>query len=295
MLAFTKLTLDDIGRIRPFLADASGIICDDTPGGVFLWRDYLSTEYAIDGGTLFLKKQAPGGIEAFHPPLGGDLEEGLRAVVSYCQSKGSRAAFIIAGEEKLRLLRDMFGETQIHQDDCWSDYIYRAEDLIHLRGKRYHGQKNHINYFKKTHGDYLFEEITPANAHSVRDFFQNIPNRKESGLLSEEHRKILEVLEHYQTYGMIGGLLRVPDKPVAFAVGERRNNVLYVHIEKADTRVRGACQMICNEFVRHFATDGIEFVNREEDEGDEGLRRSKLSYHPCVIAKKYIAVIGTAL
>jgi hypothetical protein len=293
MLQFTKLTLGDIGRIRPFLADAPGIICDDTVGGVFLWRDYLSAEYAISNGALFLKKQVPyRGLEAFHFPFGGDREEGFGLILSYCKSRGIPPAFIVAAEDDLRLLPVQPGKVQIYQEDSWSDYIYRAEDLINLPGKKYHGQKNHINYFKKTQEGYLFEELTPDNARGVRDFFCGLRVSKTNELLSEERLKILEVLDNYQTYGFIGGQLRASGQTVAFAAGERRGNVLYVHIEKADTRVRGACQMICNEFVRYYAAEGVEYVNREEDEGDAGLRQSKLSYHPCAIIKKYIAVFG---
>ena len=34
---------------------------------------------------------------------------------------------------------------------------------------------------------------------------------------------------------------------------------------------------------------GFEFVNREEDMGIEGMRKAKLSYHPCMMIKKYVA------
>jgi hypothetical protein len=113
----------------------------------------------------------------------------------------------------------------------------------------------------------------------------------ENDVYNEEYLKTIEVLENYDVYRAIGGLLRVNGEVIAFSIGEILNRVLFVHIEKADISYRGAYQVINNEFAKHFCTDDILFINREEDVGDEGLRTSKKSYHPRGLLNKYIVKI----
>ena len=59
-----------------------------------------------------------------------------------------------------------------------------------------------------------------------------------------------------------------------------------VHFEKALTDYVGAYPAInrltAQEFLAHTSV-----INRQEDMGDEGLRKAKLSYHPIYLAEKY--------
>ena len=75
-------------------------------------------------------------------------------------------------------------------------------------------------------------------------------------------------------------MLRVDGRLAAFSIGEPIcSNVFGVHIEKADTRYHGAYPAMAREFAAHFAMD-YTYLNREEDLGIAGLRKSKLSYYP---------------
>lgn len=64
------------------------------------------------------------------------------------------------------------------------------------------------------------------------------------------------------------------------------NNMALIHIEKANPEIRGLYPYINQQFLVHEFPD-VEFVNREEDMGIEGLRKAKLSYHPCKFVEKY--------
>ena len=80
---------------------------------------------------------------------------------------------------------------------------------------------------------------------------------------------------------------------VAISIGEVVKDTLYCHIEKANRNYQGAYQMIVKEFSDDMRnTYGIDYINREEDVGDEGLRTSKLSYHPYRLLDKSCVLIS---
>ena len=101
---------------------------------------------------------------------------------------------------------------------------------------------------------------------------------------------VLEVLDHMDDYRMSGGVLLADGRVVGFSLGEIVGDTLFVHIEKADRTCKGAYQMLVNQFALRYAGEGVAYINREEDMGDEGLRRAKQSYHPVALLKKYHVV-----
>jgi hypothetical protein len=85
---------------------------------------------------------------------------------------------------------------------------------------------------------------------------------------------------------MIGGIIFVNDSPVAFTLGEELTpDTFDVHFEKADSSIQGAYPMINKEFVSH-RLQKYTYINREEDLGLPGLRKSKMSYCPDILYKK---------
>jgi hypothetical protein len=108
--------------------------------------------------------------------------------------------------------------------------------------------------------------------------------------VAEETQALREAMEHFQEFGLVGGLLRKKGEIVAFTIGEPLNSeTMVVHFEKAYPDLQGAYPMINQQFVLHECED-FRYVNREEDTGDMGLRKAKLSYHPEILLKKYCGV-----
>lgn len=96
----------------------------------------------------------------------------------------------------------------------------------------------------------------------------------------------LNSLRLFRELHLKGGLLRIGRKVVAFSIGEPVTpDTMVVHIEKAFADIEGAYTMMNQQFVLHEAMD-YKYVNREEDTGEEGLRKAKLSYHPAILLDK---------
>lgn len=294
MLEFKKLDLDDIKDIEKYFKFSKNRICDYSVGSMIIWRNYFSIEFAIYKETLITKWISDYGAEstAFKLPLGVNFLEAVDAIEFYCKQQKIPLVFCDVTSSELDWLRSQYRELRITPQPGWGDYLYHAHDLVKLEGRKYSGQRNHLNFFNREYA-YSFEQITADNVEEVKSFYEywHSTRIKSSSTFNEEYPRLLEILNNYERFGLLGDILRVDNKIIAFSIGERINDTLFIHIEKADLNYRGSYQKIMNDFAKHYTTSEIYYINREEDVGDEGLRKSKESYHPCQIIEKYIALV----
>jgi len=257
-----------------------------------MWRDFHNTEYVVEGDTLYLKVSHP--TPAFAPPRGAGVgREAYIRIRDYCEMTGLPVSICSVSEPVLKKILEMFPESKVRTDRAWSDYLYLSSDIINLAGRRFSGQRNHINRFMKENPAWSFERVDANNKTAAGIFIEKLSqeNDYDSPANMEASRKALEVLENLELYGQFGGVLYANGGIVGVSLGEMGGDTLYVHAEKADTTYHGSYPMLMNQFARMFASDGTKFINREEDDGIEGLRISKMSYHPTALLDKYMVEI----
>ena len=293
MLEFHPLGLEDLPRLKPYFQHNPHRVCDVTPGTVFIWRDIFHTEYAIYNGSAYFKVDYPGLGETFTLPLVGDHDEHYRQIAGYCCRRNMPIFFYPVPTAEVEQLQTFFPDSTCTPQRDSFDYLYRAEDLKYFRGKKLSGQRNHVNKFLKTYGTWSFRPITAEDIPALEEFLQRYVSRweKDSVTFREDIAKTLEILHHMPLYGMLGGMLLVDDTIVGFSLGEIVGDTLFTHIEKADREYQGCYQMLVSQFAQQFAVDGVEFINREDDTGDPGLRTSKLSYHPVALLEKQLVIV----
>lgn len=255
-----------------------------------MWRDFYKMDYAIEENTVFTRLIGRNNEIFFNLPMSDNIPKALQILVKEEKEKGhDTLRFCTIPEEYEDLISHQFENPKITEEIIFSDYLYSAEDLVRLNGRKYSPQRNLIHQFERNVDNWSFSIVDNSNIEKVITYYheksQSTPDM--SAFAYEENRMVEEVLNNLDSYGMIGGLLEANGQTVGFSFGEIINDTLYVHIERADRHVKGAYQMVVNQFAKMFADERIRFINREEDMGDEGLREVKRSYHPILILKKY--------
>jgi hypothetical protein len=294
-LDFKTLGLEHIDLLRPYFARNLCRICDCTIGGTFIWRDLFGTEFAIVDDILYLKVKYLTGDIAFTPPRGDPCaeKEAYDRIVRYCRENGCVPRLCAVSENRLEKIKALYPGARAVTDKAWSDYLYLSDDIKNLAGRHYSGQRNHINKFLREYPDWRFDRLDAANLGELRDFFaryaqEHINEYPDYPAYIEGNFKTLEVLDNNDKYAMLGGMLRLNGQIVGASLGEVIGDTLFIHIEKSRTEFLGSYPMLVNQFAKMFATGDITHINREEDDGVEGLRTSKLSYHPTALLDKYV-------
>ncbi len=288
---FKPLTVGDIETVRPYFGYSKTRACDNSVGAMMMWRDYFKVLYAIIDGVLVFSLDGFG-ERCCQMPLGKEESRVAAVLKGLLKESGGNLTLCSVAEQDLPVLERYF-EVSAQKEEGWSDYLYNAEDLAFFRGRRFNGQRNHINSFVKNNPGYVLKPIDGSVTGDIMRFMDSFENdnRKNSELFDEELVKTREVIGNFDRYGFRGLALYSSGTLTGFSAGEVINDTLFIHIEKARHDVNGAYQMLTSGFVKS-CLDDISYVNREEDVGDEGLRRSKLSYHPCAMIDKYTAVLS---
>ena len=102
---------------------------------------------------------------------------------------------------------------------------------------------------------------------------------------------IHEILRNCSMLSVRMGGIYVDDRLEAFSIGSynSKEKMAIIHIEKANPEMRGLYQMINQQFLIHEFPEA-EIVNREDDMGLDGLRKSKESYNPIYMIEKYTII-----
>lgn len=236
----------------------------------------------------------------YHFPLGdGDKKAAIEAIIEDAKERGITCLMTSLTKENAETLETLFPNTfdiRFRRDSF--DYVYEIDKLADLKGRKYHRKRNHYNNFCKHMPDFYVEPVSSANIEAAKDFVtQWYADRLAESPENNYHGEQLALQRCYENYehlGMESLLLYHDGKILAFTMGSRISpNTFDVHFEKARWDVEGAYTAINSEFAKYIRNKypEVEFLNREEDMGLEGLRKAKESYFPHHMVEKASAIL----
>ena len=269
---------------------------------LYMWREPFDIQWTLDDDVIYMISEWNGKVAALQP-LGAEdkMQNAIANIVEWFKSRDKDKKVVIGGIEKsfTKELENFSGaKFDIKPNRENFDYVYLADDLINLAGRKYHSKKNHLNSFQKNYpmANYLpiTKDIIPKCREELNDWYENkSPELPDDLFLALERAAINEVLDNFCDFNIKGGAIELDGRIIAFTFGEQLNtDTAVIHVEKADPDIRGAYPAINQGFVAH-EWSNMTYINREEDMGLEGLRKAKESYKPVKMIEKFNAVIAS--
>lgn len=282
-------------NFKPFDEEAKHLIDDYTrnngyKGSDYSWNAFLSwfsdIEYAHEDNVLYIRI-LDGGIFKYMLPLYNkslDIEKALDKL-----PPRSILAFVTKPrKEELAHLYDSY------KNRDWAEYIYASEEFISLKENKWRKKRQFRDKFLREYSNqYTTEKYKKEDKGDVFKLEeewalgQEVPREKKTTIAKEESL-LNQWLEESLKGNLTCDVLRINGDLAGCAIGEimASGNAVQMY-EKANIRYTGVYTFLANQFAeRNFS--GCRYINRQEDLGIEGLKKSKLSYNPKVILEKYI-------
>lgn len=292
MITLKKLNLKNLKQIEKFTSVNPSMLCEMSCGVIFMWDKHYDFYYAVFDDTLILSSRRQNAYR-FFPPVGKNVEGALREIEKFCVQNEQRLIFIGVDESAKEFLSSKYLVESVSFDRDFSDYIYSYEEIKNFVGKKFSGQRNHINAFKKLYPNYEYKAVDKNNVDGILEFLKvyKKAHKKMGKIEKKEYENTINLIKNLHLANFFGGYIEVDGEIVAVTIGERVGKMLVIHVEKANTSYRGAYPTIFNEFVKRSEKEGVIYINREDDSGDLGLRTSKQQYQPIMIANKYFVTV----
>jgi hypothetical protein len=291
-LGSAPITLADRDRLNPFLQGNPQPLSGYTFASLICWAPVFHYQVALIDGEVLIVSCCPDAAGACHmlQPV-GPLPPATQEQLLACARELPYPLRIISASAQFVERHGAFArsfDVVANRDNA--NYIYLAQDLAELPGRRHSKKRNLIAQAARLY-DWTTEPLRPEHRAECLAVADDIAAKRtpESGVtLDQETVALATALELLGPLGLDGLLVRVAGKAVAFSIFERLGpDAAVVMFERALRDYKGLYQVVNQETARVLVRQGYELINREEDLGDPGLRQAKESYSPLRLEPAY--------
>ena len=291
-MTFHPLTPDDRKRVQAVTLGSGRRNCNFNFANLIGWQFWFNTEVCICHEVVVFRFNLEG-RRAYMLCSASAPSAGLLELLCHdAATAGAPLLILNMEDEPAAAVKALMPErVTVEPRRNQYDYIYRREDLAKLKGGSLKAKRNHVNKFLSIYPDFEYRPLEPSLFDECRRLARTWRTEVEESqhdshyelTADAEARAMENVFTHWQQLDAIGGSIFVDGRMVAFTYGAPvTHDTFDVCVEKANRRIDGAFNIINQQFADHLPEQYV-YLNREEDMGLEGLRKSKLSYHPHIL------------
>ncbi|MBS5969566.1 MAG: DUF2156 domain-containing protein [Clostridium perfringens] len=298
---FKKITLKDKYLYYKYIDKNKFLSCEYSFSTLFMWKEFNNIEYDILNNIFIIKKYDNNNGNFFMEPLGEIDDSDLINLINHLE--------LIRKEEErkwlfgdvsigfLNRLKGIYKEDLIFEEEKNNfDYVYDFNDLINLSGRKFRKKRNKYNQFIKNYNyktEFFKSFLDNKEKKECLEFLDKwyLENKQKDDEFLAEINGTRNLINYLEELDLDLIRLYVDNKLIGISIGERFNDSTYiVHVEKCLKEFNGAYAFINNSLLKNSFLD-LKYVNREEDLGVLGLRKSKMSYNPKFLERKYLIKI----
>lgn len=259
-------------------------VCEATFQDIFVRTELRHFLYFECDGHLLISFRSREGCLQLLPPVGPDPEKVMREGFEGF----SKYHWVRIHEELAQKLRDK--ESELDLDN--SDYLYSLEELRSLAGGKFDGKRNFVKRMEQRNPVLRrIDGSMAADLIAVQETW--LESQSESQSARDESSALMKAATHYDALGLHGIAAEVDGEIVGFAIGEPLNAGTFIeHYEKALPGYTGLYPWLTHNFAKSVPPP-YTILNREQDLGIEGLRKSKESWNPVGRTLKYTWKVHT--
>lgn len=296
-MIFKDIDMESRELLNPYFDLVDYEACEYCFNTLYMWQHLYKTGYYIGDGFAVIVAEYEGNTFSILPlAKKEDMPRVIKFVIDYFEKEQKKIYFRGITKEVVDYLKENYPDKFDYTEERdLFDYVYDGDSMRELKGRKNVKKRNHINYFLKEYeGRFEYRLLDENDFDACLKLVEEwTSNKEENGQVDEEmEEELIGIKKLFNSFPVIKDKLKIAGifidgKLEAFTMGEYLNhNMALIHIEKANTSIRGLYPYINQQFLVNEFSD-VEFVNREEDLGIEGLRKAKLSYHPVKFVEKY--------
>lgn len=240
------------------------------------------------------------GRSVYPYPIGqGDKKAVIEEILRDARERGIPCRITGMTDADRAELESLFpGKFILRNDRDGADYVYAIDDLADLKGRKFQKKRNHVNKFRALHPDFEVLEVNTCNMpriqYMINEWYRIRMREDPEGDYMLENIALARACRNYAALGMEGIALIDDGQVLAVTMGSRMGKDTFdIHFEKALENVEGAYAAVNCEFARYLRLKypDVQYLDREDDMGLEGLRKAKLSYNPHHMVEKHWAYL----